>query len=259
MERSDSSHKRRENRMKRPAIDGPDLRLEQRCKEKRVLREFDRLNTSIIGPRSDREPMSREALDICRRESEATPMKTHEGCTAAERMHPSSWNGGHGTLLPDEAAVQPINHERPPARSRLGVIGITETGDVPSKLDDGVLKTAACCKEWLPGCPGHRDSAVHRVVVAIWATGHDPQPICVGDARRFKRVGPDPKCAYAGREQLQCGIDFSMSEMARIAIPEKSNLLHGVTRGMRLCRPKAVPSLRSSTLRRAASPEDSSR
>jgi len=136
--------------MERPAIDRPNLRLEQRRHEERVLSEFDCLNPRIIGPRSDREPVSGEMIDIRRRQAEVTPMKTREGCTAAERMHPSSWNRRHGALLRNETAGQPIDYERPLLRSRLGVVGVSQTCHIPSELNHCVLKPGTCSKEWLP-------------------------------------------------------------------------------------------------------------
>jgi hypothetical protein len=135
--------------MQGPAVDRPDLGLEQRGHEERVLSELNRLNTRIIRTGRDRKAVSSKALDIRRREAEVTPMERHERCTASERVHPSSWNRRDGALLRNETAGQPIDHERLRARSRLGVIRISEARHIPSELDDGVLKPAACPEERL--------------------------------------------------------------------------------------------------------------
>src|SRR5687768_15296442 len=114
-----------------------------------MCRQFNRLNTGIIGPSSNREPMSDETFNICRCNSEVAPMKTHKRYAPAERVHSSSWNGSHGALLRDQAAGQPIDHERLVGLSRFGVVGISEARHIPSKLNDCVLKAAACSKKWL--------------------------------------------------------------------------------------------------------------
>jgi len=73
-----------------------------------------------------------------------------EGRTAAQSVHSSSWNGSHGSLLSQQTAGQPVNHERLLAWSRLGVVGISQTRHITSELDDCVLKPAGRSKEWLP-------------------------------------------------------------------------------------------------------------
>jgi hypothetical protein len=85
--------------MKRPAVDRPNLWLEQSRHEERVLGEFNRLNTGVIRAGADSESVTREALDVRRREAKVAPMKTQERVPTAQRMHSSSWNGSHGAFL----------------------------------------------------------------------------------------------------------------------------------------------------------------
>jgi hypothetical protein len=136
--------------MKGPSIDGSNLRLKQRGHEERVLSEFNGFNTSVLGAGSDREPVGDESLNIDRRETKIAPMKSGEGLTAANVVHSSSWNGSHGALLRDETADQSIDHQRPVAGSRFGVIGLNEAGHIAGELDGRVLKPTTRPHEWLP-------------------------------------------------------------------------------------------------------------
>jgi hypothetical protein len=135
--------------MKWPTANGTDLRLEKGCHEERMLSEFDRLDPRIISSGPDSESMRGEMVDVCRRDSEITPMEANEGRTAAERVHAGSWYSRDGALLCHEAACQAINHERRSARCGFGVLGIAEASHISCKLDDRVLKPAACSKERL--------------------------------------------------------------------------------------------------------------
>src|ERR1041384_1552030 len=135
--------------MKGSSLDGSDLRLKQRGHEEWVLCQFDGFNPSVLGVRSDREPVRNELLNVGWRKTKIAPMKSRERIAAANLVQSSSWNGRHRALLRHEAAAQSINHQSRFARRRFCVIGRHQSGHIAGELDDRILKPTTRSHEWL--------------------------------------------------------------------------------------------------------------